>query len=466
MEAVIASGAQGVRHGSDASSFDQRSFSRGISLSNDQEEKLWKQRLFSELEENELKKSAAFLPNDPPARAVKQGEVRVKINVSGMLYETLESTLARFPNTLLGSLQKRMQYFDMNKKEYFFDRNRVAFDAILYYYQSCGRLLRPTSIDTNTFLKEVTFFELGEEVLKKIGGENEMRNKESEINLPKNKVMRKIWQVMEHPESSFAAKIVALWSVGVILLSIVIFCIETLPQFKQPVKNKTRSTPLQGIEIFCITWFTLEYLIRFIAAPKKLVFLRSPLNIIDVLAIIPYFITLGISLEGEDSKNTSLVAFFRILRLIRVFRIFKLSRHYRGLKVLGLTLKASTRELLLLAFFLIVGIILFPSAVYYAESTEFSSIPEAFWWSVVTMTTVGYGDKAPVTDWGRLIGGLCAIAGVLSLALPVPVIVSNFSYFYNQEKEFSEPPPPGNVAAPTVCMKKRKSSISSNEYSH
>ena len=459
MEAVIASGAQGIRQGNEPGSF-----SRGLSLSHEQEDKLWRQRLFSELEENETKRrrASAFLPLDPPARSVKKGEIRVKINVSGMLFETLESTLARYPDTLLGSLQKRMNYFDMNKKEYFFDRNRVAFDAILYYYQSCGRLLRPSSLDTNTFLKEITFFELGEDVLKKFGGEAEEEVEESARNLPKNRVMRKIWEVMEFPHSSLAAQLVAVWSVGIILLSIVVFCMETLPQFKQPAKSKNKYTPLQGIEVFCITWFTLEYVVRFIAAPRKFAFLRAPLNIIDVLAILPYFVTLGISLKGDNSQNTSMVAFFKILRLIRVFRIFKLSRHYRGLKVLGLTLQASTRELLLLAFFLLMGVVIFSSAVYYAEAAQFGSIPEAFWWSVVTMTTVGYGDKAPVTDWGRLIGGLCAIAGVLSLALPVPVIVSNFSYFYNQEKELTEPPPPGNVAAPTVCAKIRKASTASS----
>jgi hypothetical protein len=153
----------------------------------------------------------------------------------------------------------------------------------------------------------------------------------------------------------------------------------------------------------------------------------------------PYYIILGIGTGSFGTKkNGSLIAFLRILRLIRVFRIFKLSRHYRGLKVLGQTLKASLRELLLLTFFLLMGVIIFSSAVYYVESAHFSSIPEAFWFSVVTMTTVGYGDKAPISSWGKVIGSMCAIAGVLTLALPVPVIVSNFSYFYNQDKERRE----------------------------
>ena len=125
------------------------------------------------------------------------------------------------------------------------------------------------------------------------------------------------------------------------------------------------------------------------------------------------------------------------MRVIRVLRIFKLSRHCLGLQILGQTLKASRRELGMLAVFLLFGIILFSSGIHYAElgvnNHMFTTIPETFWYTLVTMTTVGYGDAVPSTTLGKCIGSLCALTGVLTIALLVPVIVTNFEHYYKKE---------------------------------
>ena len=106
----------------------------------------------------------------------------------------------------------------------------------------------------------------------------------------------------------------------------------------------------------------------------------------------------------KDMENADILEFFSI---IRILRLFKLTRHSPGLKILIHTFKASSKELNLLLFFLILGMVIFSSLVYYAErlhtnpDNDFKSIPEGLWWAVVTMTTVGYGDMVPKTSAGK-----------------------------------------------------------------
>ncbi|XP_029353833.1 potassium voltage-gated channel subfamily A member 1 [Echeneis naucrates] len=385
---------------------------------------------------------------------------RVVINVSGLKFETQLKTLTQFPDTLLGDPDKRIRYFDPLRNEYFFDRNRPSFDAILYYYQSGGRLKRPVNVPFDIFSEEVKFYELGEEAILKFR-EDEGFVKEEEKPLPEDEFKRQIWLLFEYPESSSPARGIAVVSVLVIVISIVIFCLETLPEFRdekeylQPRHNSSQpdhgftpfNDPFFIVETVCIIWFSFEIIVRFFASPSKAAFFKNIMNSIDIVSILPYFITLGTDLAQHQGNGQQAMSFaiLRIIRLVRVFRIFKLSRHSKGLQILGHTLRASMRELALLIFFLVIGVILFSSAVYFAEADEptsqFTSIPDAFWWAVVTMTTVGYGDMKPITVGGKIVGSLCAIAGVLTIALPVPVIVSNFNYFYHRETDNEDQPP-------------------------
>ncbi|XP_053319542.1 potassium voltage-gated channel subfamily A member 2-like [Spea bombifrons] len=386
---------------------------------------------------------------------------RVIINIAGLRFETQLSTLNQFPDTLLGDPEKRMRFFDPLRNEYFFDRNRPSFDGILYFYQSGGKIRRPVNVSIDVFADEIRFYELGEEAMERFR-EDEGFLKDEEKPLPRNEFQRQVWLIFEYPESSSSARGIAIVSVLVILISIITFCLETLPEFRDEnelppalskvLNNTQQSAPLSGltdpffiIETTCVIWFTFELLVRFFACPSKSHFSKNIMNIIDIVAIIPYFITLGTELAEQQTNNgqqAMSLAILRVIRLVRVFRIFKLSRHSKGLQILGQTLKASMRELGLLIFFLFIGVILFSSAVYFAEADDpeshFSSIPDAFWWAVVTMTTVGYGDMRPVTVGGKIVGSLCAIAGVLTIALPVPVIVSNFNYFYHRETDHDE----------------------------
>ena len=130
---------------------------------------------------------------------------------------------------------------------------------------------------------------------------------------------------------------------------------------------------------------------RFISCPNKCDFLKSSVNVIDYVATISFYTDLFLQQHVSHIKNADVFEFFSI---IRILRLFKLTRHSSGLKILLQTFRASAKELMLLVFFLVLGIVIFASLVYYAEriqvnpSNDFSSIPLGLWWALVTMTTV------------------------------------------------------------------------------
>ena len=126
----------------------------------------------------------------------------VRIDVCGMVYDTLRTTLEKYPKTLLGDPTRRLPYYVDFKNAYFFDRHRGSFEAILYFYQSGGFLIRPAHVSMKLFTEEVQFFGIPEERLAKLQiMEGYVQEHEDVEELPENRCQRRIWVLMEHPES-------------------------------------------------------------------------------------------------------------------------------------------------------------------------------------------------------------------------------------------------------------------------
>lgn len=209
------------------------------------------------------------------------------------------------------------------------------------------------------------------------------------------------------------------------MISVTQFCLSTVTTIKE---HPTTMHVLRTLDFVTSIWFTVEFLLRLIFCPDLKNFARNPMNWIDVLAVLPFYL----SLYRIGTPRTSWLV---VMRTLRILRIFSLSFSFQ---ILFHTLMSSKNELLLVFISLIVPIILFSSMIYFAENEVnqemFPSIPESFWWAIVTVTTLGYGDVVPVTKLGKIIGSLCAISGVIIIAIPVSVIGSNFSYFYMQAR--------------------------------
>ncbi len=225
----------------------------------------------------------------------------------------------------------------------------------------------------------------------------------------------------------FFFQYISIMSCFMILLSVTVYCLNTMPGLGQ---YKAWNTTRYWIDMLCMCWFTLEFMIRLLVCPDRKAFVQSAMNWIDFLSVIPSYLILF-------PINNDWLINMVIIRPLRLFRFFKLSY---GLQVLLHTLKASSYELVLLLLILLIPVVLFSSLVHAVEKNlrddkvkepnKFISIPHTFWWCLITMTSVGYGDMVPETWAGKMVGGICAICGVLIVALPISVIGSNFSLYY------------------------------------
>ncbi|XP_042354135.1 potassium voltage-gated channel subfamily D member 3-like [Plectropomus leopardus] len=387
------------------------------------------------------------MPVAPRDNSKRQDELII-LNVSGRRFQTWRTTLDRYPDTLLGSSEKDF-FYNEEIKEYFFDRDPDAFRSILNFYRT-GKLHYPRHECISAYDEELTFFGIIPEIIgdccyeeykdrkrENIERLQDDQEENKDMKLPNMNFRETMWRAFENPHTSTMALVFYYVTGFFIAISVITNVVETVPcgstaNQKDMPCGERYTVAFFCMDTACVMIFTVEYLLRLFAAPSRYRFMRSVMSIIDVVAILPYYIGLVMT-NNEDVSGA-----FVTLRVFRVFRIFKFSRHSQGLRILGYTLKSCASELGFLLFSLTMAIIIFATVMFYAEkgssSSKFTSIPASFWYTIVTMTTLGYGDMVPKTIAGKIFGSICSLSGVLVIALPVPVIVSNFSRIYHQNQ--------------------------------
>jgi voltage-gated potassium channel len=210
-----------------------------------------------------------------------------------------------------------------------------------------------------------------------------------------------------------------------ILFSVVVVMIESVPNYRL-----LYGQDLQTVEWIFTIIFTIEYILRIAVSKRPLRYIFSFWGIIDLLSILPTFISPFLA------GYTSLIV-VRALRLLRIFRILKLSRFTSESQTLMRSLKASYYKIMVFLFFVVMMIVLAGTLMYVIEGGEngFDSIPIAIYWAVVTVTTVGYGDIAPITATGKMLASVMMILGYAIIAVPTGLISVEFAKGNQEEKE-------------------------------
>lgn len=217
-------------------------------------------------------------------------------------------------------------------------------------------------------------------------------------------------------------KYVDIFLIGLIILNFIVFIFQTDVSFYNSFKNY-----IDKFEFISIIIFTFEYLLRVISL-ERIKDLFKPMMIVDFLAVFPYYL----------SFVTINTVFLRVLRVLRLFRIAKLARYTNALEKIKKSFAKRKDELCVTLIIFLIGLTVASISIYFAENATgnkvFESIPSSFWWSVITCTSVGYGDAYPVTTAGKFIGALTAVMGVGLHALLIGVVGAAFIEITTSEK--------------------------------
>nr|XP_035127309.1 LOW QUALITY PROTEIN: potassium voltage-gated channel subfamily G member 2 [Callithrix jacchus] len=415
---------------------------------------------------------------EPPGGGAVGGTARARhviINVGGCRVRLAWAALAQCPLARLERLRACRGHdellrvcddYDVSRDEFFFDRSPCAFRAIVALLRAGKlRLLRgPCAL---AFRDELAYWGIDEARLERCCLRRLRRREEEAAEAraepaergaqgsparalgPRGRLQRgrrRLRDVVDNPHSGLAGKLFACVSVSFVAVTAVGLCLSTMPDIRAEEERGECSPKCRSLfvlETVCVAWFSFEFLLRSLQAESKCAFLRAPLNIIDILALLPFYVSLLLGLAAGPGGSKLLERaglVLRLLRALRVLYVMRLARHSLGLRSLGLTVRRCAREFGLLLLFLCVAMALFAPLVHLAERElgarrDFSSVPASYWWAVISMTTVGYGDMVPRSLPGQVVALSSILSGILLMAFPVTSIFHTFSRSYSELKE-------------------------------
>lgn len=235
---------------------------------------------------------------------------------------------------------------------------------------------------------------------------------------------RKVHHLLEPGDKApLASQIIVIFIMVLIVLNVIAIIIDTVEGY-----HSAYGRFFNVFNFFSVMVFTVEYLLRLWSCTEnkkyhnpiwgRVVFIFTPLALIDLIAILPFYLPMVTNVD------------LRFLRALRLFRIFKMTRYSSRFRVFMGVLRDKREELFISIMLVILLLIISASLMYYVENSvqpeEFSNIPEAMWWAVVTLTTVGYGEVVPITPFGRILAGCVAVLGISLFAIPAGIIASGF----------------------------------------
>lgn len=373
-----------------------------------------------------------FKAGSAKAKGRSKQQQTIILNIGGKVFYIPKQCAVKYPSTRIGSLalcrdQAKLltlcDDYSVSTNEFFFDRDPAFFHHICHFYSS-GVLWVIREMCPINFEEEIEYWGLSlkdtqlccwmvfeekvDEVKDNLKVERElMAEIEMEYDDQHFKDMmcgnvRKIlWNAVENPYSSMVAKAFTVFSNIFVLFSILAMTLNTVEELQ--IYKINGKTHMEWVEIITIVFFTFEYLIRLFTTPNITLFLKSGLNFVDMVAVIPYFVQIIFeAFTDTDNVNaqedlramarvSKLSHVLKVVKLLRIFRILKLARHSTGMRAFGFTLRQCYKQASCILLFIAMGIFTFSALLHSAErdteGSQISSIPYAWWWAAVSISS-------------------------------------------------------------------------------